>query len=195
MRRARAGKPQRARAGDTAAGSAFFGRQAVSGLAVGITVRDAVEAVRGALNSSANARSRRRPTTSTATLDLIGVIVFTVTGVLAASRKEMDFVGFAVLSPATGIGSGTLRDLLLGLTVFRALQPAYSEDRVERRCRLAGTHFCPRACTAYILMPTLGRIWSLLLARNRVRLERTSDPLRTFEARLPKVGMEWMSGH
>jgi uncharacterized membrane protein YeiH len=72
---------------------------------------------------------------------LIGVIVFTVTGVLAASRKEMDFVGFAVLSTATGIGGGMLRDLLLGLTVFWALQPAYSEDRVERRCRLAGTLF------------------------------------------------------
>ncbi|WP_336489892.1 trimeric intracellular cation channel family protein [Methylobacterium nigriterrae] len=63
--------------------------------------------------------------TATATLDWIGVIVFTVTGALAASRKEMDFVGFAVLGTATGIGGGTLRDLLLGLPVFWTVQPAY----------------------------------------------------------------------
>ncbi|CAO4165014.1 UPF0126 family protein [Methylorubrum aminovorans] len=46
------------------------------------------------------------------------MIVFTFTGALAASRKEMDFVGFAVLGTATGIGGGTLRDVLLGLLVF-----------------------------------------------------------------------------
>lgn len=63
--------------------------------------------------------------TATATLDWIGVIVFTVTGALAASRKAMDFVGFAVLGTATGIGGGTLRDLLLGLPVFWTVQPAY----------------------------------------------------------------------
>ena len=63
--------------------------------------------------------------TVAATLDWLGVIVFTVTGALAASRKEMDFVGFAVLGTATGIGGGTLRDLLLGLPVFWTGQPAY----------------------------------------------------------------------
>ncbi len=63
--------------------------------------------------------------TATATLDWLGVTVFTVTGALAASRKEMDFVGFAVLGTATGIGGGTLRDLLLGLPVFWTVQPAY----------------------------------------------------------------------
>ncbi|GJD79532.1 hypothetical protein GCM10007886_33960 [Methylobacterium gregans] len=68
-------------------------------------------------------------------------MIFTVTGALAASRKEMDFVGFAVLGTATGIGGSTLRDLVLGLPVFWVLQPAYSEYRVERRYRLAGTLF------------------------------------------------------
>ena len=62
--------------------------------------------------------------TATATLDWIGVIVFTVTGALAASRKAMDCVGFAVLGTATGIGGGTLRDLLLGLPAFWTVQPA-----------------------------------------------------------------------
>src|SRR3712207_7797870 len=36
-------------------------------------------------------------------------------GALVASRKQMDVVGFALLGTVTGIGGGTLRDLLLGL--------------------------------------------------------------------------------
>ncbi|MFF8802014.1 MULTISPECIES: trimeric intracellular cation channel family protein [unclassified Methylobacterium] len=63
--------------------------------------------------------------TATATLDWLGVIVFTVTGALVASRKEMDFVGFAVLGTATGIGGGTIRDLLLGAPVFWTREPSY----------------------------------------------------------------------
>lgn len=63
--------------------------------------------------------------TATATLDWLGVIVFTVAGALVASRKEMDFVGFAVLGTVTGVGGGTLRDLLLGLPVFWTQRPAY----------------------------------------------------------------------
>lgn len=50
------------------------------------------------------------------------MIVFTFTGALAASQKEMDFVGFAMLGTATGIGGATLRDLLLGLPVLRTVQ-------------------------------------------------------------------------
>ncbi|MBB5764720.1 trimeric intracellular cation channel family protein [Methylorubrum rhodesianum] len=63
--------------------------------------------------------------TATATLDWLGVIVFTITGALVASRKQMDFVGFAMLGTATGIGGGTLRDLLLGSPVFWTQRPAY----------------------------------------------------------------------
>lgn len=63
--------------------------------------------------------------TATTTLDWLGVIVFTVAGALVASRKEMDFVGFAVLGTVTGVGGGTLRDLLLGLPVFWTQRPSY----------------------------------------------------------------------
>ncbi|GJE00529.1 trimeric intracellular cation channel family protein [Methylobacterium isbiliense] len=63
--------------------------------------------------------------TAATTLDWLGVIVFTVTGALVASRKEMDIVGFAVLGTVTGIGGGTLRDLLLGSPVFWTREPAY----------------------------------------------------------------------
>ena len=57
-------------------------------------------------------------------LDLAAAIAFAVTGALAASRKQLDIVGFAWLALATGVGGGTMRDLLLGLPVFWVVAPA-----------------------------------------------------------------------
>jgi uncharacterized membrane protein YeiH len=59
------------------------------------------------------------------TLDWFGVAVFAVTGALVASRKEMDIFGFALLATVTGIGGGSVRDLLLGVPVFWVREPAY----------------------------------------------------------------------
>jgi uncharacterized membrane protein YeiH len=50
-----------------------------------------------------------------AILDWLGLIVFAITGALVASRNQMDVVGFMLLGTVTGIGGGTLRDLLLGI--------------------------------------------------------------------------------
>jgi len=59
-------------------------------------------------------------------LDYFGVVVFAVSGALAAARARMDVVGFALLGVVTGIGGGSLRDLLLGrLPVFWIDQPQY----------------------------------------------------------------------
>ncbi len=46
-------------------------------------------------------------------LDLIGVAVFAVSGVLAASRSGLDLLGGFALAALTAIGGGTLRDVLL----------------------------------------------------------------------------------
>src|SRR5690606_23358031 len=51
-------------------------------------------------------------------LDFAGVAVFAATGALAASRKQLDLIGFLFLASATGIGGGTVRDLVLGVPVF-----------------------------------------------------------------------------
>lgn len=59
-------------------------------------------------------------------LDWFGICVFAVTGALVASRKQMDIVGFAMLASVTGIGGGTIRDVLLGVQpIFWVAQPAY----------------------------------------------------------------------
>lgn len=60
------------------------------------------------------------------TLDYAGVAVFAATGALAASRKQLDMIGFGFLAAVTGIGGGTFRDLILGDTpVFWVHNPAY----------------------------------------------------------------------
>lgn len=53
---------------------------------------------------------------ATMILDALGVAAFAATGALTAARKDMDITGFALLAIVTGIGGGTLRDLLLGIT-------------------------------------------------------------------------------
>ncbi|AKI02484.1 putative membrane protein [Hoeflea sp. IMCC20628] len=59
-------------------------------------------------------------------LDYAGVAVFAATGALAASRKQLDMIGFVFLAAVTGIGGGTFRDLVLGATpVFWVEKPAY----------------------------------------------------------------------
>lgn len=59
-------------------------------------------------------------------LDAAGVFVFALSGALTASRKELDIVGFLLVATVTGIGGGTLRDLLLGRDpVFWIGQPEY----------------------------------------------------------------------
>lgn len=58
-------------------------------------------------------------------LDYAGVAVFVATGALAASRKQLDVIGFLFLASFTGIGGGTVRDVILGLPVFWVVNPAY----------------------------------------------------------------------
>jgi uncharacterized membrane protein YeiH len=59
-------------------------------------------------------------------LDWFGICVFALSGVLAASRKRMDIVGFVLLGCVTGIGGGSVRDIILGsLPVFWVQKPTY----------------------------------------------------------------------
>ena len=59
-------------------------------------------------------------------LDLFGIAVFAASGALTASRKQMDVVGFMLVAAVTGIGGGSVRDLLLGRSpVFWIHDPVY----------------------------------------------------------------------
>lgn len=58
-------------------------------------------------------------------LDLLGTVVFAITGLLAASRKQLDLFGAIVVAMVTAIGGGTLRDVILDQPVFWVTQPIY----------------------------------------------------------------------
>jgi uncharacterized membrane protein YeiH len=59
-------------------------------------------------------------------LDYAGVLVFAATGALAASRKQLDIISFLFFATLTGVGGGTLRDVVLGRTpVFWVVEPTY----------------------------------------------------------------------
>lgn len=52
-----------------------------------------------------------------------GDVVFAVSGALTAARYRMDVLGFVMIGTITGIGGGTIRDLLLGRTVWWTHDP------------------------------------------------------------------------
>ena len=58
-------------------------------------------------------------------LDYAGVAVFAATGALAAARKGYNIVTFCFFAAVTGVGGGTLRDLLIGAPVFWVKDAGY----------------------------------------------------------------------
>lgn len=49
-------------------------------------------------------------------IDILGTMVFAISGALAGRDKKLDFFGIAAVGFITAIGGGTIRDLLLGST-------------------------------------------------------------------------------
>ena len=51
-------------------------------------------------------------------LDLFGIAVFSASGALAAAQRRQTLVTFSFFALITGVGGGTVRDLLIGAPVF-----------------------------------------------------------------------------
>ena len=59
-------------------------------------------------------------------LDYAAVFIFALTGGLTASRAQLDIVGFIFIASLTGVGGGTVRDLILDRNpVFWVGEPTY----------------------------------------------------------------------
>ena len=82
-------------------------------------------------------------------LDVLAVMVFAASGALVASRRGLDIVGYLWLATLTGVGGGTLRDVILDVPVFWVINPApvgaslitavivyFTASKVESRYRL-----------------------------------------------------------
>jgi uncharacterized membrane protein YeiH len=58
-------------------------------------------------------------------LDYAAVAVFGASGALAAARRKHDIITFGFFAAVTGVGGGTLRDVLIGAPVFWVGRPGY----------------------------------------------------------------------
>jgi hypothetical protein len=57
--------------------------------------------------------------------EVLAAVVFAVSGALVASRKGMDVMGFMWFAVITGVGAGTVRDLILNVPVFWVQNPVH----------------------------------------------------------------------
>ena len=57
--------------------------------------------------------------------DILAAVVFAVSGSLVASRKGLDVMAFMWLAVITGVGGGTVRDLILNVPVFWVQNPIH----------------------------------------------------------------------
>lgn len=57
------------------------------------------------------------------TLSIIGTFLFAASGALAAARLHQTIVTFCFFALVTGVGGGTVRDLLIGAPVFWVVDP------------------------------------------------------------------------
>src|SRR3954467_11560320 len=51
-------------------------------------------------------------------LDMAGIAVFALSGAMLAAEKRQTLVTFIFFAAVTGVGGGTVRDLLIGAPVF-----------------------------------------------------------------------------
>ncbi|MGS2763940.1 trimeric intracellular cation channel family protein [Sinomicrobium sp. M5D2P9] len=55
-------------------------------------------------------------------IDLLGVVSFAISGVLAALQKKLDIFGVFIIAFVTAVGGGTIRDILIGTEPVTWLQ-------------------------------------------------------------------------
>jgi uncharacterized membrane protein YeiH len=59
-------------------------------------------------------------------LDYAGVAMFAATGALMAAEKRQDLLTFVFFAAITGVGGGTLRDIMIDAPLFWVQDPSYS---------------------------------------------------------------------
>jgi len=65
------------------------------------------------------------PVTLSLLLSYAGTALFAATGAMAAARRRHDIVTFVFFAAITGLGGGTLRDLLLGQPIVWVHEPSH----------------------------------------------------------------------
>ncbi len=92
-------------------------------------------------------------------LDLLGTVIFAITGALRGFRSHLDFLGVIVLACAVGVGGGILRDIMIGATPVAAFQ----DSRYLILCAITGA-------ISFYVAPRLGDRWNVIPVLDAVGL-------------------------
>lgn len=91
--------------------------------------------------------------------DIFATFVFAVSGAFRAVKHELDLLGVLVLSIATGVGGGIIRDIMLGITP----PVAFRDEKYLLVCILAGF-------TVFLVAPWIAKRWDAVLIADAVGL-------------------------
>ena len=69
-------------------------------------------------------------------LDFCAIALFAASGAMAAARRNQDIIAFGFFGTVTGVGGGTVRDLLIGAPVFWIAKPAYLAVAIAASCAM-----------------------------------------------------------
>lgn len=92
-------------------------------------------------------------------LDIFGTLAFAISGAFRAVKYELDILGLIMLSLATGVGGGILRDLMLGQT-----PPVALYDQTYFIVCVIG------AVTVFYLAPYIARRWDYVMLADTIGL-------------------------
>lgn len=111
-------------------------------------------------------------------INWLGLAIFATTGALTASRNQMDIFGFVLLATVTGIGGGTIRDVVLGqLPVFWVQQPSYLIVCVVVACVLFFTAHIPQSRIRWLLWLDAIGLALFAVGGTKVALDLGIDPV------------------
>jgi len=92
-------------------------------------------------------------------LDIFGTLVFAMSGAFRAVKYELDLLGVIVLSIATGVGGGIIRDLLLG----EAPPAVFQNELYFAVCIVA-------AVMVFLWAPKIAKGWDYVLVADGIGL-------------------------
>lgn len=92
-------------------------------------------------------------------MDIFATFVFAVSGAFRAVKHELDLLGVLVLSAATGVGGGIIRDALFGITP----PMAFRDENYLLVCMLAGL-------IVFFIAPSIAKRWDMVLMADAIGL-------------------------
>lgn len=106
-------------------------------------------------------------------LGLVGIAAFSITGVIAAGKKDMDIFSIVLLGTVTALGGGTVRDIILDSNpVFWIADHAYLwVSIIAAVATFFGVRLLSRLFTLFLYLDALGlALFTVLATENTIKL-------------------------